>query len=87
MKLLFENWREFINEAEQDDALELAAANLRQMFNLVKQVEKAHDKAPEKHTDLENIKQCNCSICIRKGAKMALINIVELIVLIYLYYR
>ena len=28
----------------------------------------------EVNTDLENIKQCNCSICIRKGAKMALIN-------------
>jgi len=25
-------------------------------------------------TDLENIKQCNCSICIRKNAKMNLIS-------------
>jgi hypothetical protein len=59
MKLLFENWRKYLTEAEQDDALELAAANLRQMFNLVKQVEKASDKAPEKHTDLKNLRTQN----------------------------
>jgi hypothetical protein len=28
----------------------------------------------EVETDLENIKQCNCSICIRKNAKMNLIS-------------
>ena len=28
----------------------------------------------EVNTDLENIKQCNCSICIRKNAKMNLIS-------------
>ena len=25
-------------------------------------------------TDLSNIKQCNCSICIRKNAKMAMVS-------------
>mgnify|MGYP003113982824 CR=1 FL=1 len=59
MKLLFENWRKYITEEEQDDALELAAANLRQIFNLVKQLEKAYEKAPEKHTDLENLRTQN----------------------------
>ena len=28
----------------------------------------------EVETNLENIKQCNCSICIRKNAKMAMVS-------------
>mgnify|MGYP003655994089 FL=1 len=59
MQKLFENWHQYLNQAEQDDVLELAAANLRQIFNLVEQLEKVYKKAPEKHTDLENLRTQN----------------------------
>jgi hypothetical protein len=57
MKLLLENWRKYLTEEE--NPLKLAAANVHKVFQLVKQIEKAQASAPEKHTNLENLKKQN----------------------------